>query len=529
MKSEIKHIVYLMLENRSLDQLLGWLYEDDSPLVNIPSQDPPTYNGLEVGKYFNVDKDNCKQPVVRGVDTMNVPIHDPHEEYAHVNVQLFGTKENQPCGTLPKMNGFYKDFATYEYDVDQIMQTYTPQDLPVLNGLAKAYAVSDHYFCSVPSQTNCNRAFAAAGNSIGPLNPKGDDGMLKAFVNNRNLSHSPLHIAQPFGNQFNQNTMWNVLSEHGFSNTTDWMHYYSHGDWVEALLGLDNYSYTRDLMTKLQPKCFNDHFDKMDVFFKHAKLGTLPKVSFLEPAWGLEIPIDGKDVGFPGTDYHPPTNLIPGEVFVKKIYDALTSNKAAWDNTLFIINFDEHGGTYDHVGPSPCATAPWASDGTPEPYNKEECFDFKRFGVRVPLLLISPRVQKSTVFRAEGAIPYDHTSVIATILKMFDIPKEKWRLGGRTANAPTFENVFEGNPVRQDIPQVHVNKHPKTIDGIEDTTPPNDIQLCMAHSLLNRVLEKEGLTQEEIDLLDVPKLMEALNVKHLATLLEDAVSAIKNH
>ena len=51
----------------------------------------------------------------------------------------------------------------------------------------------------------------------------------------------------------------------------------------------------------------------------------------------------------------------------------------------------------------------------------------------------------------------------------------------------------------------------------------------MAHSLLNRVLEKEGLTQEEIDLLDVPKLMEALNVKHLATLLEDAVSAIKNH
>ncbi|WP_204346058.1 alkaline phosphatase family protein [Psychroserpens algicola] len=526
MKTEIKHIVYLMLENRSLDQLLGWLYDEHPPLVNIPSQVSPTYNGLKENTYFNLDSNGNKHYVVKGVDNMNVPVHDPHEKYGHVNIQLFDTTENQSCKIPPPMSGFYKDFASYHDQTHQIMQSYTPLDLPVINGLAKHFAVSDHYFCSVPTQTNCNRAFAAAGNSLG-IN---DNNELEAFVNNRDFSHVPPHLSQPVGHQFNQKTMWNVLSDHGFDQPSDWMHYYSKGTWWEDLLGVEGYAYTRDLMTQLQPELFDQHFDKIDTFFERAKAGTLPKVCFLEPEWGLEMPIDDRDYGINGNDYHPPTNLIPGEAFVKKIYDYLTSNKEAWANTLFIINFDEHGGTYDHVGPSPCATEPWASDGTPAPKkeNREEGFDFKRFGVRVPLLLISPRVPESTVFRAKGPTPFDHTSVIATILNMFGIPKSSWGLGGRTANAPTFECVFEGNPIRQDIPIVEVNKHPKTLEGIENTTPPNDIHLRMAHSLLHRVLKKEGLSKEEADSLQLPKLIDAETVVDLSKRLKAALKAVKN-
>lgn len=526
MKSEIKHIVYLMLENRSLDQLLGWLYDEKNPpMINVPAQEKPTYNGLKENTYYNLDKDGNKHYVIKGVDHMNVPVHDPHEKYQHVNMQLFDKEENQQCGTTPTMSGFYKDFATYNDHVDEIMQTYTPQDLPVINGLAKAFAVSDHYFCSVPTQTNCNRAFAASGNSLGINN----DGELEAFVNNRNFSEIPPHASQPVGKQFNQKSMWNVLSDHNLGQPSDWMHYYSHGTWIEDILGVEDYTYTRDIMTQLQPKCFDDNFDKMDVFFERAKSGTLPKVCFLEPEWGLEVTLDGDiEIGVNGNDYHPPTNLIPGETFVKKIYDHLTSNKEAWANTLFIINFDEHGGTYDHVGPTPCAKAPWESDGTPIPDKKEECFDFKRFGVRVPLLLISPRVQESTVFRAEGNTPYDHTSVIATILKMLDIPKENWELGARTANAPTFENIFEGNPVREDIPVVEVNKQPQMLNGIEETTPPNDIHLRIAYSVLDRFIKKEGLSKEEIDGLNLPRLVDAINIKHLSKLLKTVINAIKN-
>lgn len=524
MKNEIKHIVYLMLENRSFDQLLGWLYDGTQPLVNIPKQETPSYNGLKEKTYFNLDKNGQKHYVIKGVDNMNVPIHDPHEKYNHVNVQLFGTEDNQPCDKKPTMEGFYEDFASYNDQVHQIMQSYTPNDLPVLNGLAKNFGVSDHYFCSVPTQTNCNRAFAASGNSLG-IN---DGGQLEAFVNNRDFSYLPPHLSQPVGKQFNQKTMWNVISDNGFDQPSDWMHYYSQGAWWEDLLGLQGYAYTRDLMTQLQDKCLDQHFDKIDTFFERAEAGTLPKVCFLEPEWGLEFPIGDKDYGINGSDYHPPTNLVPGEAFVKKIYDSLTSNKETWDNTLFIINFDEHGGTYDHVGPTPCAKQPWESDGTHKPVIEECQFDFKRFGVRVPLVLVSPRVQKSTVFRAAGDTPYDHTSVIATILTMLDIPKESWGLGARTANAPTFENVFEGNPVRQDIPKIEVNKNPKTLTGIETTTTPNDIHLRMAHSLLNRLIEKEGLSKEETDKLDLPKLVESKTVVDLSKTLKAALTKIKN-
>lgn len=166
-------------------------------------------------------------------------------------------------------------------------------------------------------------------------------------------------------------------------------------------------------------------------------------------------------------------------------------------------------------------------DGTPKPQVEECQFDFKRFGVRVPLVLVSPRIQKSTVFRPAGDIPYDHTSVIATILKILDIPKESWCLGARTANAPTFENVFEGNSIRQDIPKVEVNKSPKTITDIGVKTPPNDIHLRIAHSLVNGMIEKEGLNKEETDKLNLPKLIESKTVIELSKTLKTAVLKIK--
>ena len=72
-----------------------------------------------------------------------------------------------------------------------------------------------------------------------------------------------------------------------------------------------------------------------------------------------------------------------------------------------LITFDEHGGNYDHVPPPSNATPPDDSIG-------EFNFDFKRFGVRVPALLISPRIAAGTVFRAKrGTI--DHTSMLKTI------------------------------------------------------------------------------------------------------------------
>jgi phospholipase C len=88
------------------------------------------------------------------------------------------------------------------------------------------------------------------------------------------------------------------------------------------------------------------------------------------------------------------------------VYYTLRNGKG-WNDTLLIITYDEHGGNYDHVPPPWGAAPPDASVG-------EWNFDFTRFGVRVPALLISPRIAAGTVFRARrGTI--DHTSVLKTI------------------------------------------------------------------------------------------------------------------
>ncbi|MDQ4037677.1 MAG: hypothetical protein M3313_04845, partial [Actinomycetota bacterium] len=188
MLDKIDHVVILMLENRSLDNVLGWLYTDEQPTQFVGADTTPVYQGLQTGTYSN-QYDGRVLPVTAGTtgasghagvgpQPMRVPGLDPGEEYAHVNQQLFGspsapTTANPPAGTPAGMAGFAYDYdAPYESweQLAQVMEAYTPAQLPILNGLAKAYAVSDAWYASVPTQTNPNRAFSLCGTSLGRVN-----------------------------------------------------------------------------------------------------------------------------------------------------------------------------------------------------------------------------------------------------------------------------------------------------------------------------------------------------------------------
>jgi phospholipase C len=107
-------------------------------------------------------------------------------------------------------------------------------------------------------------------------------------------------------------------------------------------------------------------------------------------------------------DYHPPNNVIHGEAFVAKVYDTIRTCPYR-DRILYVITFDDHGGTYDHVNPPTNAKPPF-----PDPVAKNG-FDYSRFGVRVPAIVISDYVTPGTVFRSSSATPYDHTSILATL------------------------------------------------------------------------------------------------------------------
>ncbi|HVG58635.1 MAG TPA: alkaline phosphatase family protein, partial [Hyalangium sp.] len=201
-----------------------------------------------------------------------------------------------------------------------------------------------------------------------------------------------------------------------------------------------------------------------------------------------------------GNSYHPPGENAPGEKYLKDLYDRLTANPAVWEKTLLIVSFDEHGGTYDHVPPPWGATPPW---GHGEPgHALEHGFKFDRFGVRVPTLFVSPYIERGTVIRSSTDVPFDHTSMIATVLTWMGVPRSAWTsLGHRVANAPTFEKVINRQTPRTDIPDIRLS--PAHLEWLANPpeaskTPITPLQLKVLPLLLQHI-HGGTLTPEKLD------------------------------
>lgn len=404
--ASIDHIVVLMLENRSFDHMLGYLYADQN---NVSPLGQP-FEGL-TGKESNPDAHGKPVPVFRITASTPhayfMPGADPGEGYKATNSQLFGSID-APASPPPEANlGFVKDFAyTLGWETKErpkecipgtqpsdIMGCFSPEMLPVLSGLARGFAVCDHWFSPAPTETLPNRAFACAGTSQGHMD---DD--TKTFT-----------VPSIFGALSKANVSWSIygytsppLTEHNFPDT------------VSAP---------------------SSHYGVFSDFQAAAAKGTLPAFTFLEPAWG----------GPGQNDQHPVSDVSGGERLIHDVYRALRDGPA-WLKTLLVITYDEHGGCYDHVPP------PWTST-PPDNTAGEFGFDFKRFGLRVPTVLVSPLIKAGTVYRApQGATPLDHTSILKTLEVRWDVPP----LTQRDHAAVDIGPVFTLHAPRTDDPLAHV-------------------------------------------------------------------------
>jgi phospholipase C len=373
----IEHIVVLMLENRSLDHMLGFLYTDAG---NV-SPAGQAYEGL-TGKESNPDA-NGKPVTVFRIDpaTPNayfMPGADPGEGYTATNSQLFGSN-TAPSPPTATNQGFVTNFAyTIGWEqregwsviagttANDIMGCFTPAGLPVLSGLARGYAVCDQWFGSAPTETLPNRAFVLSGTSQGHMDDK---------------THT-----------FTAPSIFSSLTTHNHS-------------W--GVYGYTSQPLTRGTFTDIT-KAPSTNFGLFKDFQTAAANGTLPAFSFLEPSWGSS-----------GNSQHPNYDVALGEQFIHDVYYALR-NGPGWNQTLLILTYDEHGGCYDHVPPPTNATPPDSTAG-------EFGFDFARFGPRVPTVLVSPLIPAGTVFRVPtGGTPFDHTSILKTV-------ETRWGLSPLTA------------------------------------------------------------------------------------------------
>jgi phospholipase C len=156
-----------------------------------------------------------------------------------------------------------------------------------------------------------------------------------------------------------------------------------------------------------------------------------------------------------------------GEQLIHDVYYAVRGG-SGWHQTLLVITYDEHGGCYDHVAPPTNAVAPDASVG-------EYGFDFKRFGVRVPTVLISPLIAPGTVFRASGPTPLDHTSTLKTLEQRWALPA----LTARDAAAPDFAGVLTLAIARTDDPIAGVAV-PKSSGSNPAANEPSHLQQVQA-------------------------------------------------
>jgi phospholipase C len=430
----IDHVVLVMLENRSFDHMLGFLYPKSGD-----------FDGLD-GTESNADANGNQVrvfPITSGIqNAYYFPLANPSEGYKATNEQLFSSA-TPPASGKAANDGFVTSFA-WELDhpahpLDpklagavpaSIMGMYAADTLPVLSGLAKGFAVCDGWFASVPTQTFPNRAFAVAGTSLG-------------YTDNSARGTPAFNTPSAFGKLADAGHTWKIYGYSGRPLTS------------------------HDFPDTLTPGPNGEVVSGFARFQADAASGSLAAFSYIEPEWATHSKTAGEQADdkhnfHVENDQHPVSNLAVGEKLLYDIYQALR-NGPAWEKTLLIITYDEHGGNYDHVPPPTGATAPDGVIGS-------SGFDFTRFGVRVPAVLVSPLIPEGTILHApsDGRPPFDHTSIIATLRARFAIGA----LGRRDAAAPDVGSALTLQTPRTDDPLAGIEPPTAADPVLQAGSPP---------------------------------------------------------
>ena len=389
---QLKHIVVLMMENRSFDHMLGSLTAVNAQIDGITAglSNPDTTGAL------------VQPQALAAFQGQLDP--DPDHHFPAVDLQIFGGDTS--AGRVPNMQGFVKSYFNQQQDVghsQKIMYYFAQKQLPVLTTLALEFAVFNRWFASIPGPTICNRAFAHYGTSFGQV------GM------------DVFYVKEPYKSIYDRMI--------GAGHTAK-IYYY------------DTTSSTMEVVNLLQnePQLFGTY----QQFLADCASGSLPDYSFVEPNYSDHDGDDGEEVA---SDQHPDHNVQAGEAFIASVYSAV-KNSPLWPNTALLVVYDEHGGIYDHVAPPNCsANAPDGFTASANDTGMGQPFAFDRLGVRVPAILISPWVPKGAV--VSGRV-FEHASIPATVTKFF-LGSYAQRTA-REAAADTFVDLISLDVMRQDCP-----------------------------------------------------------------------------
>ena len=352
MLDKVKTIILIMFENRSFDHMLGHITLDD------PTSETDGLK-LPLTSYSNIYQGQLYQPYE--IDNDSALASDVPHEFNYVDIQL----AKSPVNSKFQMTGFVEAYAKFTNENPNpqcdSMGYFNSHQVPVTDFLAKNFCTCNNWHAPLPTSTQPNRTIAFCGDS-----------------NIHDTATRLIPIEDSLFDWMNRNGVkWRVYHD-----------------------GLTFFV----LYEKLWKYVLGDNFRNYKYFASdmlNEPEDETPDVIIIEPNY-QDAPHIGSNHP---NDNHAPLAIGWGEDFLRRTYEAITANKNKYSKTVSIVYYDEHGGFYDHK-PPPLMN-----------YNTKEIpsFNFESLGPRIPGIIISPFVQKNSVFDSL----LDHTSVLQMLAEKF--------------------------------------------------------------------------------------------------------------
>ncbi len=363
---QIEHVVVLMMENHSFDNMLGMVPHQVAGRTKV--------DGLTVkgGRVVNSNPSSVAPYAIKSTPVTARLASSPCQVSGHPSQAWNASHLSWNNG---KNNGFVEASSAVA------MWYWDQHSLPTTYSLAQHYPFGQRYFSSVLAQTYPNRRFFFCGTASGLT------------------ATNSYTFAVPAAN----GTIFNQLLNHNIS----WRNYVqpTSGALESSALIVPEFSLSPRCVARLRP---------MSSFFSDAANGSLPAFSFLDPNYDV-------------TSEENPQDIQVGEGFIAQVVSALTRSRL-WHKTVLFITWDEHGGYYDHVPPPPAIApdniAPITKPGAlSNPNVPLAPGGYNRYGFRVPVFVISPWARSNYV----SSVVQDHTSILAFIERKWNLPALTYR------------------------------------------------------------------------------------------------------